>query len=226
MSTTMQDADTEVVSGVIQGIVQKGPDKWQVEVNVGQQNPRRLWTKDQSLVQQLSTMIGQQQSFLCGKSHWTNQSGQPVTSLWINGVGPGFQQQQPQAPPQPQWPQQTPMPMPMQAPMPPPQQPTVVQPVVTMQGPRLSDEEREDRIMRQTASKVAAILISHIPAEQRTLDNVVILSERLLAYYRGGMGTNGQPQQQQNQWADHPDYAGDPGPQGIPVTQGDFPQGY
>jgi hypothetical protein len=210
--TVAPQAETEVVSGVIQGIVQKGADKWQVEVNIGQQNPRRLWTKDAALVGQLSMMIGQQTSFLCGISHWTNQSGQAVRSLWINGVGQGA------AVPQAPMVQQPVAPLPV-APQPQPvQQPTVVQPVVqpmaAMQPTahveqRIPEALREKRIMRQTASKVASILISHTPSEQRTLDNVLTLSERLVGYYENGL-----PQ--------HSD-VNDPGPQGVPHTDDDIP---
>jgi len=178
-----QQPGTQVVTGVIQGIVQKGPDKWQVEVNTGQQNPRRLWTKDQNLVAQLSTMIGQSTSFLCGESHWTNQSGAPVVSLWINGVGPagGFQNQTQQLPPpvpQQAWPQQAPTTLPI-----PQQAPTVVQ----AGDGRITEDVREKRIHRQTASKVAAILLSHLPQEDRTLDNVLRISESLVGYYEYGM---------------------------------------
>lgn len=218
--TVAPQAETEVVSGIIQGIVQKGADKWQVEVNIGQQNPRRLWTKDAALVGQLSMMIGQQTSFLCGISHWTNQQNQPVRSLWINGVGQGA------AVPQPPMTAQQPAAPPPVAPQPQPAQqwptqaPTVVQPTAVPMGPvahveqRVPDSVRESRIMRQTASKVAGILISHVPSEQRTLDNVLSLSERLVAYYEHGLG-------QQN--GGNPAAEGDPGPQGAPHTDDDIP---
>lgn len=220
--TVAPAADTEIVQGQIQGIVQKGPDKWQVEVNIGQQNPRRLWTKDAALVGQLATMIGQTTSFLCGVSHWTNQQNQPVRSLWINGVGQGAavpqppMAQQPVAPlpavPQQSWPQ----PQPVQAQLP-PQQPTVVQPMAQPMGPVASmaptQQQKEERIHRQTATKVASILISHVPAEQRTLDNVLALAERLVAYYENGLA--------QQTMGGSPD--GDPGQQGIPHTDDDIP---
>jgi len=223
--TVAPAADTEIVQGVIQGIVQKGADKWQVEVNVGQQNPRRLWTKDAGLVQQLSMMIGQTTSFLCGVSHWTNQQNQPVRSLWINGVGQGAAVPQaamqpaaaapPTAAPQQPWPA---VPQPVQAQLPPP--PTVVQPMAVPMGPvahmgpsRSEWDIKEERIHRQTATKVASILISHVPAEQRTLDNVLALAERLVAYYENGLGqaVMGNPGD------------GDPGAQGIPHTDDDIP---
>jgi len=104
------------------------------------------------------------------------------------------------------------------------QQPTVVQPTVQPMGvtqqpvatveQRIPESLREARIMRQTASKVAGILISHVPSEQRTLDNVLSLSERLVAYYEHGLG-------QQN--GGNPAAEGDPGPQGVPHTDDDIP---
>ena len=228
--TVAPQAETEVVTGVIQGIIAKGADKWQVEVGTGQQNPRRLWTKDAALVGQLATMIGQTTSFLCGISHWTNQSGQAVRSLWINGVGqtapaaavpqaPMAQQPvaplpsapQPQQPPTVVQPQATPMAGMQQQPI--MQQPMQQQPVATVEQ-RTPDSVRESRIMRQTASKVASILISHVPAEQRTLENVLSLSERLVGYYEQGMqaaASNGGGQ------------SNDPGPQDIPHTDDDIP---
>jgi hypothetical protein len=231
--TVAPQAETEIVNGIIQGIVAKGQDKWQVEVNVGQQNPRRLWTKDAALVGQLSMMIGQQTSFLCGISHWTNNSGQQVRSLWINGVGAGGQPaQMPQQPVMQQQPimQQQPQQQAWQQPQLPQQQPTVVTPqavpmgpVAQMSAPRsdwIPEPEREKRIHRQTATKVASILISHVPAEQRTVDNVLALSERLVAYYENGLA------QATMDGGSGPDYPGDPGPQGVPHSDGDFPAGY
>jgi hypothetical protein len=219
--TVAPQAETEVVVGVIQGIIAKGADKWQVEVNTGQQNPRRLWTKDASLVGQLSMMIGQQTSFLCGISHWTNNQGQPVRSLWINGVGQAVAQQPPQQQPvipMPQQPQpvaqqqQQWQPQPQATPMVGMQPQAQPQPVAHVEQ-RTSDSVREFRIMRQTASKVAAILISHTPAEQRTLDNVLRLAEQLVGYYEHGM----------QKAAENPGDGGDPGSQGIPHTDDEIP---
>ena len=86
-------------------------------------------------------------------------------------------------------------------------------------GPSRSEWDiKEERIHRQTATKVASILISHVPAEQRTLDNVLALAERLVAYYEHGLQAVG---------AGAPDdWQGDPGPQGIPHGDGEFPSGY
>lgn len=215
MSTQAQ-AETEIVQGIVGGIVAKGQDKWQVEVNTGGQNPRRLWTKDPALVAGLQTVIGTQQSFLCGVSHWTNQQGQPVRSLWINGVGQGAAVAQPPAatpPQQPVWQGATPAPAPPQQvhvqpqafPMqgmqpqtfPQPTQQAV--PVATMQ-PRYQDPT-EPKIHRQTASKVAVHLLKHLSPEHQTFDTLIALCERLVAYYDHGVQraapADGNPGQQQ-----------------------------
>lgn len=211
--TVAPEADTEVVTGTVQGIVQKAADKWQIEVNIGQQNPRRLWTKDAGLVSQMATMIGQHLSFMCGVSHWTNQQQQPVRSLWINGYGQAGQVQQPvPAPPQvPVQPQQSPM-QPAQ-PMPVPQQ----WPAPAQQDAPVSAAVREERILREAASGVAVQLLKHLHPDDQNFGNLIKLSERLVGYYKdgaqwGGGGSQGSPS------AD-----GDPGPQGVPHTDDDIP---
>jgi len=94
-------------------------------------------------------------------------------------------------------------------------QPMAAMPTATVEQ-RIPDSLREVRIMRQTASKVASILISHVPSEQRTLDNVLALSERLVGYYESGM-------QQAQQNGNPGEYGGDPGAQGVPHTDDDIP---
>ena len=87
MSETEQK-ETEFVSGVISGINQKAADKWQVVVKPeGTQYAKNLWTKDAELVTALTAKIGSQGAFVCGVSHWTNNEGKAVKSLWINEVG-------------------------------------------------------------------------------------------------------------------------------------------
>jgi hypothetical protein len=203
--TVAPQADIEIVTGQVQGIVQKAADKWQIEVSTGGQNPRRLWTKDQGLVQTMMGMIGQTLAFQCGKSHWTMNDGTPVTSLWINGYGaPGAQAPVIQ---QPQFQQQ------------PVQQPTVVQPVVTpmgvtqqpMQAP-VQQDTTEQKIHRQTATKVAVHLLKHLAPENQTFENLLKISERLVAYYDTGV-----------HWTApiaNPD-DGDPGPEQPGLSQAD-----
>jgi len=193
-------------------------------VNTGGQQPRRLWTKDEQLVGQLAFMVGQHTAFYCGVSHWTNQQGQPVRSLWINGVGQAGAVATPSVAPQPVQQQYVPTPVPVQAPLPQPVQQMQGQmlPQVAMQQPRQDWEQvREGRIMRQTATKVAAILISHVPAEQRTLENVIMLADRLVGYYEqtapaGNPGHDGGG-------GVHPGAYDEPGAQGIPHTDDDIP---
>jgi hypothetical protein len=87
MSETEQN-ETELVSGVIEGVTQKRPDTWQVAVKPeGSQYAKNLWTKDSELVTALSAKLGQHGAFVCGVSHWTNSEGKPVRSLWVNSVG-------------------------------------------------------------------------------------------------------------------------------------------
>ena len=75
-----------------------------------------------------------------------------------------------------------------------PQAPTVVTPqvVATVVPAPPSADVREGRIMRQTATKVAGIMLSHIAQEQRTFDNLLLLSERLVAYYEHGLDGTGE----------------------------------
>ena len=46
---------------------------------------------------------------------------------------------------------------------------------------------KAQRIHRQTASKVAAIMLSHVAEEERTMSTLFVLAERLVAYYNEGM---------------------------------------
>jgi hypothetical protein len=86
MSTTEQK-ETEYIAGTITGIVQKGADKWQVVVQPdGSQYTKNLWSKDAELVAALSEKIGAHGAFVCGVSHWTNNEGKPVRSLWIDSA--------------------------------------------------------------------------------------------------------------------------------------------
>ena len=214
--TVAPQADTETVTGIVQGIVQKAADKWQIEVNVGQQNPRRLWTKDAELVQQMMGMIGQTLAFMCGKSHWTNNQNQPVTSLWINGYGaPGAMPQQPvmQQPQYPQPPVQQPGAWAQNTPAPQP-----VQPMAQSQPQAPQQDVREEKIHRQTATKVAVHLLKHLKPEDQNFQNLIALSERLVAYYDSGVAW---PQQEQGQAQGQP--SADPGPQGAPHTDDDIP---
>lgn len=51
---------------------------------------------------------------------------------------------------------------------------------------RGNDPEREERIMRQSGAKVAVELIGFFPEDQRTLNNLVLISESLVKYFTAG----------------------------------------
>ena len=191
MTTYAQERETEQIIGVVSGVVQKGADKWQAVVTPdGSQYTKNLWTKDQNVVMYLTSQIGNRLAFLCNVSHWTNQSNQPVRSLWIDQVGsptvgsPALagppQQPQGAAPPQAPiqqagWNQQ-------------PQQSATVQPVATpMVAQAAQPDAREQKIHRQTAAKVAAILLGYLPEGERTLSTLLVVSERLVSYFDNGM---------------------------------------
>ena len=183
MSTIEAPREQEQVIGVVTGIITKAADKWQVAVlpDSSTQYTKNLWTKDAALVQSLSTMIGQRLAFLCNVSHWSMQDGTPVRSLWIETTG----QAAPGSPAMAGPPQQAPIPATnMQAPI-------VVQPqAIPMQAPvqqHVSQDVKEQRIHRQTASKVAAIMLSHVEEKERTMSTLFVLAERLVAYYNEGM---------------------------------------
>jgi hypothetical protein len=189
-----QQRETEQIIGVVTGVVQKGADKWQAEVmpDGGSQYAKKLWTKDQSVVMYLSSQIGNRLAFLCNVSHWTNQQNQPVRSLWIDQVGsptvgsPALAgpPQQPQVAAPPQTPQgQGWNPAAQQ-----PQQSATVQPVATpMVAQAPQPDAREQKIHRQTAAKVAAILLGYLPEGERTLSTLLVVSERLVSYFDNGM---------------------------------------
>lgn len=197
MSTMQQDgqAEVEVVTGVVTGIITKGTDKWQVAVksDPSAQYSKNLWTKDYDLVHQLQQLIGSPMTFNCGVSHWNLGDGTPVRSLWINGAGPAqeFSQAVPaqrpggtlggtQAVAQAMNPNQV-----FQ-----PQQQAVQDTQGATWGaqtPAYNDDPKQDKIHRQTATKVAGILLGYLPAEERTLDTLLTVSERLVAYYDNGM---------------------------------------
>lgn len=102
MSEVTPEKEIEVVAGTIGSTIRKKEDTWQIEVDVGQQNPKRLWTKDAELVKAMEAKFGQHGAFVCGASYWTNREGVEVRSLWINSVAeegatPGVSGAPPQA---------------------------------------------------------------------------------------------------------------------------------
>jgi len=89
MSETEQK-EIETVTGTIKGVIVKGTDKWQVEVQPeGSQYTKKLWTKDAELIETIPAKIGQHGAFVCGISEWTNNDNKQVRSLWINQEADG-----------------------------------------------------------------------------------------------------------------------------------------
>jgi hypothetical protein len=188
MSTVEAPREQELITGTLSGIVQKGPDKWQaVVLPDGSQYNKNLWTKDEKVLPYLQSQIGNRISILCNASHWVRNDGQPVRSLWIEQVG------SPTAAP-PQQPQGA-APAQAQASYPPPQQPqqqsAVVQPQVQQmvaQAPQpVTQGQKEERIMREAASKVAAMMLAYVKPEDQNMSSLLVMSERLVAYYANGL---------------------------------------
>lgn len=199
--TPEQQRDQEQVTGTLVQIVQKQGGKFQAQVIPdGSQSTRNVWigTDKVDFLPYLSSQIGNRLVFLCNLSHWS-RDGQQVTSLWLDQVGPPVAGSPALAGPQPQ------APAPQTATMVhPPQvagQQVVVQPQVeqvvaqapmqaaTPQNSRFLAEREYERpfIHRQAASKVAATLLGYLPEGERTLSTLLVLSERLVAYYNNGL---------------------------------------
>lgn len=201
--TQQQERETEQVIGVVTGIVQKGADKWQAAVQPdNSQYSKNLWTKDQQLVAYLSSQIGNRLGFACNVSHWAMQDGTPVRSLWIDQVGPPSVGSPAMAgPPQQQGGYQN---------VPPPQQPWEQAQQAQQAGPQGTQvgasgapepmqqaqpqstatpqaDVREQKIHRQTAAKVAAILLAYVKPDEQNLSNLFVMSERLVAYFNDGL---------------------------------------
>lgn len=58
--------------------------------------------------------------------------------------------------------------------------------------PNVPEASRETRIMRQTASKVAAHMLVYLPEGERTPDGLVAIAEYLVSYYEDGPRTASQ----------------------------------
>ena len=213
----VQPSQQTAVGAIVNVQTHRTGNKWFVTIQPeGSQYQKNLWTSDQALAADLYGKIGQRLGFVCNVN--PDQNDPSKNYWWIVGVVNADAAAAP-PPPIPVQQQATTLP-PQQTTIAPPQQPVIptTPPTVTVNPPviriteRLPEEEREARIMRQTATKVAGILISHVPSEQRTLDNVLSLSERLVAYYRQGLNGVAEEVVPANEWADHPDYQA----QGLP----------
>lgn len=228
----------------------------------GQQYPKKLSTKRPELIGAAQSLFGQFVEALYNEEEGTNinpNSGRPYVNRYLEQLAPagsGLQAQvQPQVQPQQQGPQAVPTTMmqpqvqpqqfgnlqPQLPPQPQYAPPPQVQPMqLPPQGEHVADGDRESRIMRQAATKVAASFLPMLAEEDRNLGSLIRISEQLLKYYREGVswetnpiGPDGGPQQQGQQQMpvgnpagyENPNEYGDPGrEQGDP--RGEFPEGY
>jgi len=198
--------ESEQVIGTVLSVTQKKPDTWTIQVTPDGSSPdyhKNLWTRDNVIAQTMVGMIGQREAFHCNASYWTMKdgpnAGAEVRSLWINAVGqaalgmpvtPAGQQVVAAQAAQAAGPVVgtagtnvalapvifTPQPVPMGVTAPPTQLPPA----------QLPPDERQARIERQTASKVAAILLGYLPEGERSLTSLFSISDRLAAYYAEG----------------------------------------
>lgn len=155
----------------------------------GKQYPKKLSTKREELIGQAQQMMGMGQivtaAFNEQQSDQINpHNGQPYTNRYLEALALGMAdlvgmptQIQPQQymPPQPQPVQQAPY-----------QQPAPVQQPV-MQQPIQRFDPTEAKIHRQTATKVAVLLLPMLREEDRNLASLVRISEQLVKYYDAGV---------------------------------------
>ena len=75
--------------------------------------------------------------------------------------------------------------------------------------PGISPLEKEERIMREHAMGVVALMLPHMPAEERNAAGMIAVAEGLIAYYKLGPPSNGQ-------YANREEYPPEPVDDGIP----------
>ena len=190
MSTQAPEREVEVVTGQVTHIIVKGEGKWQIAVQPqGSQYTKNLWTKDYGLVQQMEANINSWYSFVCGVSPWTNAQGQPVKSLWVNEVtAPGQVVQAEVTQAQAQTAQQI-----AGTEAHSPGADSAQRPQAQGQ-PGISPLEKEERIMREHAMGVVALMLPHLPPAERNAPGMIAVAEGLIAYYKlGPAAANGQP---------------------------------
>ena len=210
----------------------------------GKQYPVKVSTKRPDLVNAAGQMMGQFVDALYNEEQSTTinpHNQQPYTNRYLEQLAPGGSIPEPQpgfgspagqlpvmqpgAAPTQAWPQQQPAAWAMNTPAPPPQAQPQVQYSVT-------DDERENRIMRQAATKVAAAFLPMLKEEDRNLGALIRIAEQLLKYYREGVSWETYPPQMPQQVPGGDGYGyGDPGPEqgdpgGYETVPGELPPGY
>lgn len=172
------------ITGVLRGVEQRnsGWQRFLIE-EPGKQYPTKVDTKKQEIIQQAMSLMGQQVSVSIREQDSGNPNPHRPGSNYLNrylnaiapaGYAPGVMpyQQPQQAPPQQQ--QQ--------------QQPPYSQPNVTGMGApqpqkMFSDDEKELRIMRETAGKIVAAHWQLLPPEQQSPVGLIEAAETWLAYF-------------------------------------------
>jgi len=233
------------VTGQLAGIEARNGGWFAVHIQEqGQNYPKKLSTKKPDLVQLAQQLMGQMVTALYNEAESTNinpNTGMPYTNRYLEALGLAGSMPQPvqQVQQQPvmmtqQQPVQAPMMMQPQQPM---QQPVVPQPQpVMMQQPqvRQSDAEREQKIHRQSAAKVAAAFLPLLQPDDQNLASLIRISEQLVQYFDHGVNWNVAPVQQpvQAQAVQQPQQAQyqppaqqDPGPPEhyVPPADDDIP---
>jgi len=235
----------QVVQGQIIQIEPRNNGWFAVHVATpGSQYPRKLSTKRQELVTAAQSLMGQYVDALYNEEQSSSinpHNGQPYINRYLEQLAPAGSMPPPQVAPQQQAPQAVPTTMMQPQPQSfgnlqpqqylPPQPQPAAPPVIRHEVG--TDEQRESRIMRQAATKVAAVFLPMLAEEDRNLGSLIRISEQLMKYYREGVAWDTAPVQAPVQTQlpvaagagyENPNEYGDPGPQ--PGDPGQFPEGY
>jgi hypothetical protein len=162
------------ISGQITGIEARNGGWVAVAITEpGNEWPKKLSTKKPELIQAAQSMMGQVVTALYNEQEGNSinpHTGMPYTNRYLEAVSLGASAPQVQ-------------PMVQQQP-----QTFAPQPTATIQhvvAP--TDNLREKKIMRQTATKVAVNLLQHLDEGSRNLASMVAISEQLVKYYEEGV---------------------------------------
>jgi hypothetical protein len=220
------------IVGTVQGLEQRNGGWVAVAILApGKEYPVKLSTKKQELIGQAQQMMGQVVTAGYNEAEGNSinpHTGTPYINRYLEAIAYGqvdLVGAPTQIQPQQQMPQQ-----PQFVPQPAPQaQNFQGQPQGFAGAPAAVpfSDQREAKIHRQTASKVAVELLVHLDPSERNLASLVRISEQLVKYYDEGVQWTTppvqapQPQaQQQHQGpppAEYaPGYGDEPGDDGIP----------
>jgi hypothetical protein len=178
----------------------------------GMQYPTKVSTKLPELVQQAMALLNQQVSVQMREQESTTinpNSGRPYINRYLQQIAP--RGTTPETTPASVQPAQTTAPM--------PQMPAI--------KPGLAGFDKDLNIMRQCASKIAAVMLPTLPPEQQNVHGMVAVAEAWMAYYvygpaRFGMEpfTNPNGQQAPDNWGGYQGPGPDPMPETVPAEAG------